>query len=240
MVVELIRCISLREEGSKDCNFALFGWCCSHVPVLFFLSIFVLILSPTSSGRLWSSRAHKKGLSGPSTAESNLMLAIKKKKKNHSTVLSLIFIPIISVLTDKEDQVFIGSLDLLLDILPLCNLCLGQGNSLFPKSFFLFSFCLHRVRQTQLIPFLVSLYAVWMYVEQFAWHHWGLGCQVAASLLSKTKHTGWLVELHLDLQIRAKKLDYVRLNNQVLLRALVDSHNNQISSKMHFLTMIFT
>ena len=157
MVVELIRCISLRKEGSKDCNFALFGWCCSHVPVLFFFfffSIFFLIFFPTPSGILWISRAHKKGLSGPSTAKSNLMLAIRRKKKNHSTVLSLIFIPIISVLTDKEDQVFIRSLDLLLDILPLCNLYLGQRNSLFPKSLFLFSFCLHRVRQTQLMPFL--------------------------------------------------------------------------------------
>lgn len=60
----------------------------------------------------------------------------KKKKITPRTVLSLIFIPIISVLTDKEDQVFIRSLDLLLDILPLCNLYLGQGKSFFRRVFF--------------------------------------------------------------------------------------------------------
>ena len=109
-----------------------------------------------------------------------------------------------------------------------------KGKACFRRVFFLLSFCLHRVRQTQLMPCFVSLYAVWMYVEEFPWHHWVSGCQVAASLLSKTKHTGWFS------WTPSWSPHYVRPNNQVLLRAHVDSHNNQIFSKMHFVTTIFT
>ena len=163
------------------------------------------------------------------------MLAIKKKKKSLHGQFYPSFLSLSSVCWQIKRIKFSSEALICCWIsCPCATSTWVKGKAFSEEFFFLLSFCLHRVRQTQLMPCFVSLYAVWMYVEEFPWHHWVSGCQVAASLLSKTKHTGWFS------WTPSWSPHYVRPNNQVLLRAHVDSHNNQIFSKMHFVTTIFT
>lgn len=81
MVVELIRCISLREEGSKDCNFALFGWCCSHVPVLFFFIYFCSNFVPNLLRKAVKLEGTQEGIVGTKHSREQLDVSYKKKKK---------------------------------------------------------------------------------------------------------------------------------------------------------------